>query len=178
MSVKNVFIWFFLTNVCLSPLVLSKTKSLMWRIASSKQLQVPKVFDPKNVHVTESKCGILPQTVLIDVLGAAFNSRYMSIELPKDYEEEMGSYHRNKRHSEFLQPFYVDDSFAIDISDKPAWEVRHGSASTSNSNNFKTFMTNMGSDRSKRDARRGTNTLVRKRNAGTITTSVNLVLLP
>ncbi|KAJ6640332.1 Protein trunk, partial [Pseudolycoriella hygida] len=78
-------------------------------------------------NVVENNCGNLPSTVLVNVLGAAFNSRYMSIEPPANFDEDYEDHpHLNKRSSEFDQSFVVEDTYAVDISEKPAWELRHG----------------------------------------------------
>ncbi|XP_037028778.1 protein trunk-like [Bradysia coprophila] len=130
-----------------------------------KLTKLTKIVETEDVRATQSNCANLPPTVLSDVLGAAFNSRYMSIEPPKYPEEDMENLHPNsyqtKRNSELLQPFYVDDTFALEISDKPAWEVKHtveehdqGSVSISTRQIHHPLM-NMNVDRSKRDLRRG-----------------------
>ena len=65
-------------------------------------------------------CPELPPVVLNDILGAAFNQRYMSVDQP--FEEKSGN-SAGKRGTEDFPPFYVDDTFALDLSDQPAWEV-------------------------------------------------------
>lgn len=65
-------------------------------------------------------CPELPPVVLNDILGAAFNQRYMSVDQPL---EEHNSNMAGKRETEDFPPFYVDDTYALDLSDKPAWEV-------------------------------------------------------
>lgn len=87
-------------------------------------------------------CSRLPATVLTDVLGAAYNARYMSIDSPvaasqndatdaADVETEE-SYNRyavnaleRRRGANSYRPFYVDDTYVSEISDQPAWEVKH-----------------------------------------------------
>lgn len=71
------------------------------------------------------KCSELPAPVLNDILGAAFNSRYMSIEPPKLDEELEVKNSGGKRDAQDFKPFYVDDTYAMELSDKPAWEVMH-----------------------------------------------------
>ena len=65
-------------------------------------------------------CPELPSVVLNDILGAAYNQRYMSVDQPR--EEQNGNI-AGKRGTESFPPFYVDDTFALDLSDQPAWEV-------------------------------------------------------
>lgn len=85
------------------------------------------------------RCGNVPPTVLTQVLGSAYNSRYMSIDEPTYFEEEIPNddayqYSTSKRKTESYQPFYVDNTYALEISDKPAWEVNH--AATENMSNL------------------------------------------
>uniref|UniRef100_A0A182KAZ0 Trunk n=1 Tax=Anopheles christyi TaxID=43041 RepID=A0A182KAZ0_9DIPT len=78
---------------------------------------------------TENACEQLPPPVLTEILGPAFNPRYMSIEEPPVAE---GSDHANpagKRDAEPFPPFYVDDTYSLELSNKPAWEVKHVSES-------------------------------------------------
>ncbi|XP_052863619.1 protein trunk [Anopheles cruzii] len=85
-----------------------------------------------------SSCQQLPTLVLIELLGAAFNPRYMSIEEPPIADDGddgtmaggTGEHHRTgtgsaKRNSEPFLPFYVDDKYRPEPSNKPAWEVNH-----------------------------------------------------
>ncbi|KAG4068680.1 hypothetical protein HA402_002371 [Bradysia odoriphaga] len=104
------------------------------------------------------KCGNLPPTLLTDVLGAAFNSRYMSIDEPKYWEDDIDNHQPNsfstKRNSALVQPFYVDDTYALEISNKPAWEVKH--ATEVHYRDVRSIdSTDVGLTRSKRDGRRG-----------------------
>ncbi|XP_058055995.1 protein trunk [Anopheles bellator] len=84
-----------------------------------------------------SSCQQLPTLVLIELLGAAFNPRYMSIEEPPiaddgddgtmagTGEQRAGMASSAKRNSEPFLPFYVDDKYRPEPSNKPAWEVNH-----------------------------------------------------
>jgi hypothetical protein len=76
--------------------------------------------------IEDNQCEELPSFVLTDILGPAFNSRYMSIEPPAietdNYDDASNA---GKRDTSAFPPFYVDDNYALEISDKPAWEVRH-----------------------------------------------------
>jgi protein trunk len=52
--------------------------------------------------------------------------RYMSIDQPPvDEELDPKMNAAGKREAQDFKPFYVDDTFAEDLSDKPAWEVMH-----------------------------------------------------
>lgn len=155
MAVENVKLFVFLINLILCP-VHSDLKAISRK---SPQKLAKLIVETEHTSVIKSNCGNLPSTVLTDVLGAAFNSRYMSIEPPRYLEEDMDNMHQNsysvKRNSELVQPFYVDDTFALEISDKPAWEVKHASEDPSGSQVFRNLVSSIQSDRSKRDVRRG-----------------------
>ncbi|XP_052888935.1 protein trunk [Anopheles moucheti] len=74
----------------------------------------------------ENACEQLPPPVLTEILGPAFNPRYMSIEEPP--VAESGGDQSNpagKRDAEPFPPFYVDDKYSLELSHKPAWEVKH-----------------------------------------------------
>jgi protein trunk len=50
----------------------------------------------------------------------------MSVDQPKVNEESDPKMNAaGKREAQDFKPFYVDDTFAEDLSDKPAWEVSH-----------------------------------------------------
>lgn len=85
--------------------------------------------EPAPIH-----CADMPIKVLSNVLGPAYNSRYMSIQRPNDlvndtYLDFTNKSRGNKRpargSSDTLQPFYVDNTYAQVLSDLPAWEVQH-----------------------------------------------------
>lgn len=90
-------------------------------------------------HNNLVECTNLPATILSDVMGAAFNSRYMSIEKPVQSEEskqhEYNIYNTantGKRSATSEQPFYVDDTYTAEVSgDRPAWEVTNFAMGTS-----------------------------------------------
>lgn len=93
------------------------------------------IISNSNFVVPAKLCMVLPPTVLSDVLGAAYNSRYMSIENPiedtvKVHEDSYNKYSVQspssaKRKTNSYRPFYVDDTYVSQISDRPAWEVKH-----------------------------------------------------
>lgn len=49
----------------------------------------------------------------------------MSVGPPMVQEETEFSNAAGKRDAKDFKPFYVDDTYAMDLSDKPAWEVMH-----------------------------------------------------
>uniref|UniRef100_A0A182IS60 Spaetzle domain-containing protein n=1 Tax=Anopheles atroparvus TaxID=41427 RepID=A0A182IS60_ANOAO len=82
----------------------------------------------------EGNCEQLPPPVLTEILGPAFNPRYMSIEEPAvadGKQDALGeqSNPAGKRDAEPFPPFYVDDKYSLELSHKPAWEVKHVSES-------------------------------------------------
>lgn len=56
----------------------------------------------------------------------------MSIDEPKIEEEQEQKNVAGKRGAQDFMPFYVDDTYAMEISDMPAWEVHHLSNTTEN----------------------------------------------
>lgn len=79
--------------------------------------------------VNDVDCEPLKDVVLMEILGSAFNPRYMKLEEPKMDDVSVvgigngGS--SNKRESTISEPsFYVDDDFNAELSDKPAWSVK------------------------------------------------------
>uniref|UniRef100_A0A182PSP1 Trunk n=1 Tax=Anopheles epiroticus TaxID=199890 RepID=A0A182PSP1_9DIPT len=76
----------------------------------------------------ENACEQLPPPVLTEILGPAFNPRYMSIEEPPVAEgggDQASKNPAGKRDAEPFPPFYVDDTYSLELSNKPAWEVKH-----------------------------------------------------
>lgn len=57
-------------------------------------------------------------------------SRYMSVDEPLLEEELERKNAGGKRGTQDFKPFYVDDTFAEELSDRPAWEVLHLDNST------------------------------------------------
>lgn len=77
-------------------------------------------------------CEQLPPLVLAELLGEAYNSRYMSINWPvasddiifsKNGDSERNAYTHTKRKTETELSFYVDDKYVAEVSDKPAWDM-------------------------------------------------------
>ncbi|CAG9863899.1 unnamed protein product [Phyllotreta striolata] len=68
-------------------------------------------------------CNEIPSEVLEEVLGAAFNARYMSIDQPAEEANQNG-----KRTTREGADFYVDSDFKEDIEDGPAWSLMNHAA--------------------------------------------------
>ncbi|XP_055618134.1 protein trunk-like [Toxorhynchites rutilus septentrionalis] len=74
------------------------------------------------------QCAPLPDPVLSDILGPAFNSRYMSIERPPVMEDEPihGEGDGKRGVSKGLYPsFYVEEDHLVELGNNPAWAVNH-----------------------------------------------------
>lgn len=70
-------------------------------------------------------CDPVPPEVLKNILGSAYNSRYMSIRQPKAAEVHSEEDSEMKRSHESLS-FYVNENFSVELDrGKPAWEVNH-----------------------------------------------------
>lgn len=66
--------------------------------------------------------------MLSNILGPAFNSRYMSIERPPVMEDEPIHGHSDGKRgaSNGLYPsFYVEEDFSVELGKTPAWAVNH-----------------------------------------------------
>lgn len=85
--------------------------------------------DTNNIN---DDCKEVPDMALTQILGPAYNTRYMSINAPMISNDDAdggedptrGDYSMKRKANNAL-PFYVDDTFHIEISNKPAWEVNH-----------------------------------------------------
>lgn len=92
------------------------------------------IVDDDTVSTNErnrQKCDELPETILAELLGEAYNSRYMSVNRPttedevrSDYPNDQNLYTLSKRKVENLPSFYVEEKHAIELSAKPAWDIR------------------------------------------------------
>lgn len=70
-----------------------------------------------------ANCSQLSEPVLSNILGPAFNSRYMSIDKPPLLEGDGGVKRDSPRG---LYPsFYVEENHAVELGDGPAWDVNH-----------------------------------------------------
>lgn len=93
------------------------------------------------------KCEQLPPLVLAELLGQAYNARYMSVNWPvasddivfsKNVDNDRNAYTYNKRKANDGQPsFYVDDKYKAEISDRPAWDDDNAFTIESKSKNRK-----------------------------------------
>lgn len=121
--------------------------SMWWVICESKSMRnstkLTRVLDiiEENRPTNSIKCEQLPLLVLADLLGEAYNARYMSINWPVASDDNIFSkngasdkdvYSYSKRKVENIPSFYVEESLAVEISDKPAWEVNHAQELESN----------------------------------------------
>ncbi|EAT40690.1 AAEL007584-PA [Aedes aegypti] len=74
------------------------------------------------------ECVQLPAPVLSNILGPAYNSRYMSIDKPPVMDEvpAHGEMDGKRRAGIGLFPtFYVEDDFSEELGNSPAWAVDH-----------------------------------------------------
>lgn len=67
-------------------------------------------------------CAQVPKMVLENVLGGAFNSRYMCIEPPIAVPETSTG---KKRGAWFEEDFFVDGTLMEEVGDDAAWNVNH-----------------------------------------------------
>lgn len=70
------------------------------------------------------QCSEIPSNVLSEILGPAFNSRYMSVSEPPPNEMD-GQDSAGIKRAPIQSSFYVDDQFTHEISDTPAWKTNH-----------------------------------------------------
>ena len=78
---------------------------------------------PTGSFVTEDDgCEQLPAEELGEMLGGAYNARYMSIQAPKKRDLDPNSKKRGTNDEELL--FAVDGNYAQELSDQPAWAVK------------------------------------------------------
>ncbi|RZC31756.1 Noggin domain containing protein [Asbolus verrucosus] len=66
-------------------------------------------------------CSEVPVLILENILGGAFNPRYMSVDEPFEEEPTVG----NKREVSLAEDFYVDDTFLEQVDEEPAWVVNN-----------------------------------------------------
>lgn len=105
------------------------SKSVSGSAASTKLTRV----NGNNKSSIGNNCQELTDTILVELLGEAFNSRYMSVnrpiasdEVPLKYEDDSqrNSYSITKRKVEDIPSFYVDERHMLELSEKPAWDVK------------------------------------------------------
>lgn len=93
------------------------------------------ILDEPYIEEEQDECERLPPEELGEILGAAYNTRYMSIQTPflddnddgeEDVQQAGSGMNSRKRYAEEEElDFAVDDTFAHELSDQPAWTVRH-----------------------------------------------------
>lgn len=72
------------------------------------------------------QCEELPKIVLAQLLGEAYNSRYMSINWPissDENDDQRNEYSVVKRRVDNVPSFYVEEKHTMELSDKPAWDL-------------------------------------------------------
>lgn len=77
------------------------------------------IIDKEKTKVT---CSEIPEMVLIEILGSAYNARYMSIKPPDDPDPEESKY---KRNANGIPSFYVEETFSREMNNQPAWLSNH-----------------------------------------------------
>lgn len=108
-------------------------KSIEKRNKSSQRLT--RIIMDEDVSTIDDKkrqkCEELPEMILAELLGEAYNSRYMSVNRPvtgddvrSDYPNANDAYTLSKRKVESLPSFYVEEKHSIELSEKPAWDIR------------------------------------------------------
>lgn len=87
----------------------------------------------------DDECRDFSEIILTEILGPAFNRRYMSISKPlqRDYYlSDVSVTSDLKRGTPSMIPsFYVEDDYAQIISDEPAWIVKHSNINFNDYNN-------------------------------------------
>ncbi|XP_017775662.1 PREDICTED: protein trunk-like [Nicrophorus vespilloides] len=69
------------------------------------------------------ECSEIPEELLGHMLGSSYNTRYMSIRKPINSSQvQVGC---GKRESPYAPAFYVNETYAEELSNKPAWTVDH-----------------------------------------------------
>lgn len=103
------------------------SKSIDAENQSSPQAETRTIVNADD-NEERKKCGELPVIILAELLGEAYNSRYMSVKRPLDEDEGRSDYSNayplSKRKAENLPSFYVEERHSIELSEKPAWDIR------------------------------------------------------
>lgn len=154
MKLLKVFVILTLISVINSRTVKTTKFNFNQVMMNDADLMMDDNNDNNNNQEDFKKCDELSQLMLNDILGAAFNSRfvfqqnkfknrnlkikikfrYMSVDQPNLEEELERKSDGGKRGAQDFKPFYVDDTYAMEISDRPAWEVTHLQNSTEDQN--------------------------------------------
>lgn len=88
------------------------------------------VVDMAADSTKKKNCDELPKMILAELLGEAYNSRYMSINRPLSEDEvrlianNPNGYTLSKRTVDNMPSFYVEEKHSIELSEKAAWDQR------------------------------------------------------
>lgn len=98
---------------------------------SMTRMIVDEVTDDSKQEAIKRKCEELPKILLAQLLGEAYNSRYMSINRPITSDDgsyvndnDRNAYSVVKRRVENIPSFYVEEKHALELSEKPVWDIR------------------------------------------------------
>ncbi|GAB0090780.1 Protein trunk [Sergentomyia squamirostris] len=82
------------------------------------------VLEARSLERIEMKetCRNVPTFVLKEILGPAFNYRYMRLESPNEEDEEVDIALKRSTKKSF-DSFYVTDDFTYELSNEPAWTM-------------------------------------------------------
>lgn len=88
------------------------------------------------------ECRDFSEIVLSEILGPAFNKRYMSIKQPiqRDYylsEVSVNGDLKRGTTTSMVPSFYVEDDYAEILSDEPAWIVKHSHVNFNDNTDWK-----------------------------------------
>lgn len=109
------------------------SKSISKSAASTKLTRVHEAEAYEKDNRIATNCQELSNTILVELLGEAYNSRYMSVNRPivsddvqSKYADDSrkSSYSVMKRKAEDVPSFYVDESHMMELSEMPAWDVK------------------------------------------------------
>lgn len=124
-NIKMLMVLFTMQVFCDSRTIGDTTKS-------TRVLEIMEINSTTKGDSNHINCEQLPPLVLAELLGEAYNSRYMSINWPvasddiiysKNGDSDRPASTYNKRKADAEQSFYVDDKYVAEVSDKPAWDV-------------------------------------------------------
>lgn len=114
--------------------VICDSKSIKDTTKLTRVLEIIEDISPISTNENQINCEQLPPRLLANLLGEAYNERYMSINWPvtvddagpnKNGESDRNSYSYGKRKAEIIPSFYVDEKLVSDVGDKAAWDVSH-----------------------------------------------------
>lgn len=111
-------------------------------------LNITQVYFSAPTTNNNSECRDISEILLTEILGPAYNTRYMSIKEPLQRDYYLSDLPQNgenvkRRTQSNSHSFYVDNDYTSELSEEPAWIVKH-----SNINNLNDSRNN---ERSKRN---------------------------